>query len=285
MPANRSRTLEWRRCLGQIRDRGGAIEIALASDAEADAGDLVWRVRVVDFDDRALTVEQPTALGRAIELQPGIQMVAFITIGQNRWVFETSYLGPGPAQQRQGAGQLLHLTMPSGPDAVKRCMRRRHDRLNTSQLRLPRVDVWPLLDPRSTVVAERAIELEMNGKVDPLPGNQAGDTDGFMPDVGPRFVATLMNIGGGGLGLLVEPGDAQVIARHSMLWFRLVLPGLATPICAAGKVVHSHIESTQQTYAGVAFDFTFNPAHQRVVVDQICRYIAMQQQGQKRKSA
>ena len=24
------------------------------------------------------------------------------------------------------------------------------------------------------------------------------------------------------------------------------------------------------------FDFTFNPAHQKVVVDQICRYIAMQ---------
>ena len=30
----------------------------------------------------------------------------------------------------------------------------------------------------------------------------------------------------------------------------------------------------------MAFDFSFNPAHQRFVVNQICRYIAVQQQAQ-----
>lgn len=282
MPANRSRTLEWRRCLAQIRDRGGAIEIAVACDENRAGGDLVWRVRVVDFDNQMLTVEQPVALGRAIELEQGVSMIAFITIGQNRWVFDTTFLGKAPSSKLASAGGLLRLQMPSEPGSVKRCMRRSHDRLNTSQLRLPRIDVWPLLDPGSTVLAERAVELQMSGG---SPSQLNCQSDGIMPDVGPRFVATLMNIGGGGIGLLIEPNDAHVLARHSVLWLRIALPGLATPICAAGKVVHSHIESTQQTYAGIAFDFTFNPAHQRVVVDQICRYITMQQRDQMRKSA
>lgn len=294
MPANRSRTFEWRRCLAQIRDRGGAIEIAVTSDAGKEAGDLVWRVRVIDFNDECIVVEQPVALGRLIEFEDGVEMVAFITIGQNRWTFNTSFLGcespPSSGRPGHNPSPLLRLQLPTEPDAVKRCMRRKHDRLNTSQLRLPRVQVWPLLEPGSTVLAERAVALHFNGGQGGGQGDGQGavmesPSDEVMPDVGPCFTTTLMNIGGGGVGLLVEPDDSQTIARHSMFWLRLVLPGLSTPICAAGKVVHTHIESTHQTYAGIAFDFTFNPAHQKVVVDQICRYIAMQQRDQSRKSA
>jgi hypothetical protein len=51
-------------------------------------------------------------------------------------------------------------------------------------------------------------------------------------------------------------------------------------ICATGKLVHTHMESTHDLYAGMAFDFTFNPAHERFVIDQICRYIALQQGAQ-----
>jgi ATP-dependent HslUV protease ATP-binding subunit HslU len=43
------------------------------------------------------------------------------------------------------------------------------------------------------------------------------------------------------------------------------------------------MESTHETYAGMAFDFSFNPAHQKFVVDQICRFIAMQQREQTRE--
>ena len=45
------------------------------------------------------------------------------------------------------------------------------------------------------------------------------------------------------------------------------------------KLIHTHMESSQHTYAGFAFDFSFNPGHQRVVVDQICRFTARQQGG------
>ena len=71
MPASRSRTTEWRRSLEQLRDRGGAIEIAVAHDDGGDivAGgpgniaDLVWRVRVLDVGPNDFSVDLPFALG------------------------------------------------------------------------------------------------------------------------------------------------------------------------------------------------------------------------------
>lgn len=288
MPANRSRTLEWRRCLTQIRDRGGTIEIAIAhNESEQSVGnlDLVWRVKVLELHDDRLVVEQPIAMGQSIELKTGIRLVGLLTIGQNRWEFATKILVASEATTSYGKS--VPALQLATPQSVKRCMRRKHDRLNTSNVQLPRVEVWPLYDPQSAVLAERAVELRMaEGESIPSTSSQPEDAGhATMPDVGPRFLTTMMNIGGGGLGLLVDPDDAHILAHHNLFWFRFTLPGLVAPICAVGKIVHTHIESTQQTYAGIAFDFSFNPNNQRIVVDQICRYIASQQREQLRQSA
>src|SRR5262249_24763111 len=89
----------------------------------------------------------------------------------------------------------------------------------------------------------------------------------------------------GGVGLRVSPEDSQIVARHKLFWMRInLLPALTTPVCATGKLVHSHMESNHDTYAGLAFDFSFNPVHQRFVVDQICRYISIQQKAQTQHS-
>ena len=107
-----------------------------------------------------------------------------------------------------------------------------------------------------------------------------------MPEVGPKFHARLVNIGGGGLGLDVNPNDSSTIGRHRLFWIRFLLPpDMSTPICATAKMVHSHIQSNQHLYAGMAFDFSFNPGHQRFVVEQICRYIAIQQRIQMQRRA
>jgi hypothetical protein len=45
------------------------------------------------------------------------------------------------------------------------------------------------------------------------------------------------------------------------------------PLVATGKLVHTHIDSAQRTYAGLSFDFTFNPAHQKTVAEQVERSI------------
>ncbi|MDY7110191.1 MAG: hypothetical protein SYC29_16290 [Planctomycetota bacterium] len=286
MPANRSRTLQWRRCLEQIYQRNGAIEIAIARayDENEDGRHLVWRVRVLKLTESEVIVEQPTALGQPIPLNQGVALIAIMAVGQNRWMFNTTNLGLTRfALNAQKSIPAVRLLMP---DSVMRCQRRNYYRVETAALNLPEVEIWPLLDPKSVVVAERANELlfEQDRRSDeasagPEPFSLSDDS--IMPEVGPRFSATLLNIGGGGVGLHVPPEHSQVLFRHKLFWTRFSLPPeLSVPICASAKLIHTHRESSQHIYAGLAFDFTFNAGHQRFVVDQICRYIAVQQRMQ-----
>lgn len=288
VPANRSRTLEWRRCLRQVCDRNGALEIAVSQNP-VEAGcvqHLVWRVRLLAVTDTEIVVEQPVALGQIVPINQGIELIVILSIGQNRWMFTTANLGSlnfGLADRKPVPA--LRLIMP---EAVQRCQRRNYYRVETASLSLPEAEIWPLLDPRSVLVAERAYEIQSEIESGRPVGiaDQAFDYDSVMPEVGPRFTGTLLNLGGGGVGLRVRPQDAQTIARHKLLWMRISLPpSLMTPICATGKVVHTHMESNHDIYAGLAFDFSFNPSHQRFVVDQICRYIALQQRSQLQQSA
>jgi hypothetical protein len=103
-----------------------------------------------------------------------------------------------------------------------------------------------------------------------------------MPEVGPKFTAELANLGGGGVGVIVGPDDSGALGRHRVLWLRLSLaPEVSVPVCVSGKVVHTHIDSTQKTYVGIAFDFSFNAAHQKMVADQILSYIEAKQELQR----
>lgn len=283
MPANRSRTMEWRRCLKQVHQRRGALDIAVARNYQDNGGDgrhLIWRVRLLEVTDREIIVEEPKTLGQVIHLRQGIELIAIMAIGQNRWMFTTANLGP--TSHPANGSKTTHALRLAMPRSVQRCQRRSHYRVQTASLNLPDVEMWPLLDAKSVVIAERANELRFRADRD----GQAGRTHGAgaeetMPEVGPKLTATLLNIGGGGVGLRVKPADAQVLTRHKLFWLRFSLPPeLNTPICATGKLVHTSVDSTQHTYAGVAFDFSFNPNHQQHVVDQICRYISIQQQSQ-----
>ena len=248
MPASRSRTQEWRRSLEQLLGRDGALEIAIARESAAPAavvagGDLVWRVRLVDMTEQQLIVESPYALGRGLDIAPGTDLVCAIAIGQNRWMFKSRTLGYAmPHGGGRSTSRGLRIEMPVH---VERCSRRAL-RVDVAELRLPSVEMWPLFDPTSVVLAERSNELayaaaRAGEKIAPC-------SDELLPAVGPRFAATVVNIG--------------------------------VPVCAAGRVVHTHIDSTQRTYAGVSFEFTFNPSHQRTVADQIAYAIHRVQQEQ-----
>ena len=287
MPAKRSRTLQWRRCLTQVRDRRGALEIAFLRHNER-AGNtvgshLLWRVRLLDLTEDEILVEPPMALGEVMPVEPGVDIVAILAVGQNRWTFTTTHLGL--TEHHSGPNRTIAAMRLAMPRTVQRCQRRSHYRMETTGLVLPEAEVWPLLDPKSVLLAERANELQFDDDreaVSGIPRSLPADgLDGaLMPEVGPKFTATLLNIGGGGVGLRVQPQDAQSLARHTVFWLRFGLPPeLTTPICATGKLVHTSIDSTQHTYAGMAFDFSFNPVHQRFVVEQIIRFIAMQQRG------
>lgn len=293
MPATRSRTENWRRSLQTLSERNGALEVTLPRcvDQQPDdppqvSRDLIWRVRILDIDDKHIYVEEPMVLGRIIDLTPGVELVGIIAIGQNRWMFRTvlrEHVNHEINDDRRI--RVMKLDMPT---SVERCQRREFYRVSTVGLRLPGVEVYPLLDPSSAVVAETANRLEIlrlqSGEV----AGSVGKSLELPPDLalGPPFDAVLMNIGGGGVGLMVEPHHRAAYEAHRTFWLRVELPPMLTvPMCVSARHRHSHIDSSQRLYAGLSFDFGSSRDHEQFVVDQICRYVAEIQREQLARQA
>jgi hypothetical protein len=278
VPASRSRTEHWRDSLRKVYERGGALEICIdrTSDADDRGADLVWRVKIIGMTDGTIVVEAPAACGASIPIQPGVRLIGAMVVGQNRWMFHTDALG-------LTAGQILgtRAIVLRMPDTVERCTRRGFYRISTADLRLPSVQCWPLIDPASVGAAEAANRAQIEGLL-------SGESDGLsaadiaapppidsllLPEVGPMFAARLLNISGGGLGLLLAPEDARAIEARPFLWLRVDLrPEVPAPVAVTARLAHTHIDSSQCLYAGLAFDFAHNPAHRKFVVDLFTGY-------------
>lgn len=288
LPAVRSRTENWRRSLEQLAERQGSIELALAASEDAvrqgasasGEVDLMWRVRVRDVGDDGIRVDTPTALGRSFEFGPGTDVVGVIAIGQNRWMFRTSVVSLEGEQA---------ITL-APPKAVERCQRRSFYRASTASLSLPKVWAAPLLSLDNIVEAEHAcreavLQIKRRDVLARIEGEDEGVSD-IEPHTGPGATASLVNLGGGGVGLLFEPDDARVVAPQRQLYMRLRLPPhVPAPLVVIGRVRHSHIDSQKRVYAGVAFDFGHHGGYREFVVDQLCRYVALVQRRQRESAA
>jgi hypothetical protein len=232
------------------------------------------------MNETEILVEMPTAAGEPLPLEQGVQLLGIIAIGQNRWMFRTVCLGNTTYRSNGRDNTGLMLKMPS---AVERCQRRRDFRISTDKLELPELSVWPLLDPRSVVLPERISQLRMERHLAGDSSPEALGEQDSMPDVGPAFSATLVNIGGGGVGLQVHSGDSSGVGHHRLHWLRFPLPNSDGPaLCVTAKLMHWHLESGGSTYMGMMFDFSFNPSHRRFVTQQITRAVAIQQREQLR---
>jgi len=305
MPASRQRTENWLKCLWQIFERNGALEISLPIDTPdnkndnstatlANASNLIWRVRILGIKDDEILVESPCALGKSIHLDDGIQLVVAIVIGQNRWMFNSTILGHTKHkihQHKHVSAIRLHL-----PPKVERCGRRNSYRVSTTELTLPKVRCWSLIDPASAAVAEHANEelvRRFNEKASSLLTSPSvsecitnPDDDNFieqlsLPEVGPPFDAVLANIGGGGIGLVVESDSASSLASNRIFYLQFAFPPeIPVPLAVTAKLVHTHIDSAQRTYAGLAFDFSRNKSHEKFIAEQLERYINLRQATQ-----
>jgi len=278
VPANRSRTDRWRSSLWKIYERGGGLEFTVERpDATEDTStDLVWRVRILDLTDDEITVELPGTLGKSFDLGTGTRLLGIMAVGQNKWMFHTEVLGPSKATYRNTFGA-IRLAMPSN---VERCQRRTFDRISTAAVKLPEINCWPLIDPRSAVPAEMANRIMILDLQDrDLTGESATPSQEELPEVGPPFTARLANIGGGGIGLQIERSAASALDSCRMFWFRIDLrPAIPAPMALTARLAHTHIDSQQNVYAGFAFDFGLNPSHKAFVLGQIDRYMRTAQQ-------
>lgn len=289
MPASRSRTEHWRDSLRKVFERGGALEICVdRNDASADdrGTDVVWRVKIVALTESTIVVEPPAACGASISIQPGVRLIGAMVVGQNRWMFHTQSIGLTAGGFAGNKSIVLQM-----PTVVERCTRRGFYRISTADLRLPTVQCWPLLDPSTVAPAEAANRAQINDLLagDAAPTADLANPDSILlPEVGPMFKANLLNISGGGLGLLLAPEEARAIETRPFLWLRVDLrPDVPAPVAVTARLAHTHIDSSQSLYAGLAFDFSHNPAHRKFVVDLFTGYTQalMARQPQTRSKA
>jgi hypothetical protein len=291
VPASRSRTERWRQCLRQVHQRDGALEISIpiaeapgAAPGEPGHADLIWRVRILTLTDNDITVEQPSAAGRWMALSAGLKLIAVMSIGQNRWMFHTII-------QAVNSGSVQRTMRLAMPTTVERCQRRNFYRISTAELSLPKVECWPLLDPQSVIPAEIANRAQILDLLAPSGGQQTSrpsnqDEPLLLPEVGPKFQARLMNLGGGGVGLIIDPKEAAAAERARLLWLRIDLtPTIPAPLAMTARPVHLHLDSTQSLYAGLSFEWAFHPAHREFIVEQIGRYVESLQRAQRRAAA
>lgn len=288
MPATRSRTEHWRDSLQKVIERGGALEISVDRSGEPQpdehATDVVWRCRLLSLQEDHMLIEPPAACGATIPLEAGVRLIGAMTIGQNRWMFHTRTRDMRPT----GTGIARALAIDT-PERVERCTRRSFYRISTANLQLARVQCWPLLDPASVVAPEAANRAEiadlLSGRSTlPVTAAQPGllPEPTLLPDVGAPFKARLLNVSGGGLGLLVAPEDAAALGSRPFIWLRLDLrPHIPVPAAVTARVAHTHIDSSQSVYAGLAFDFAHNPAHRKFIVDLFAQYVQALQRQQR----
>jgi c-di-GMP-binding flagellar brake protein YcgR len=294
MPANRSRTERWRESLHQIYERNGGLEIAVARGpnpphaADEPRGvDLVWRVRILGISDEQILLENPVTLSQAVAIPPGTALTVAIVVGQNRWMFTSAVMSTTRVPSRIGGGTTA-LILPM-PDKVERCMRREFMRVSTASLNLPEVEVYPLIDPATVFTAEiaaRGLAAEADaarraGKPFTLEG--AGQV---LPAVGPHFKARMLNLGGGGAGILVPKTERSSVDTARNYWLRIDLrPEIDTPLALAGRIVHTHLDSEQNTYCGVSFEFGTGTDHRTFIASQILRFSERVQHATLRRAA
>ncbi len=274
MPASRSRTERWRESLAKIHERGGGLELTIDRGPDAEGGDLVWRVRLLDIGAESLRVEHPGAMGMSFPVEVGAPLVGILAVGQNRWMFHTSVL----AISGRGAGATLEIAAPTG---VERCMRRSFDRIRTAAVNLPPVECWSLIDPATARAAEIACRTQIldlkDADVLGLSDADANEAP-LLPEVGRRYSAELANIGGGGVGLRFSREQAPALDGRRCFWMRLDLrPVVAAPLAVSARMAHTHLDSAQCVYAGMAFDFQHHPEHKAFVLEQIRRYFEQTQ--------
>lgn len=276
MPANRSRTDRWRQSLEKIRSRGGGLEFTVNPENTdtAPSKNLVWRVRLLDYDDSTLTLEHPGAMGLSFHIEPGTSLIGILSVGQNRWMFHTKVLG----STNQSNGSNFKALKVAMPQKVERCIRRNFDRTSTAEVNLPSVNVWPLINQASAAPIEIANRMMIQQLSEQgTTASQEFDPQ-MLPEVGPRFEAKLANIGGGGVGLVVDKENRSHLDAVHLFWLSVnLMPAVPAPLVMVARMAHTHLDSQQNTYAGLSFEFAHSTDHKNFVVKQIDRFIRASQ--------
>lgn len=296
MPASRSRTENWRQTLEKVCERSGVVEIAIAMDPSGDrsgegapssslAVDLVWRVRLLNITDDELLIDEPSTLGEKMPIHSNVNLVMVFSLGQNRWMFKTQSIGR--TKFAVNAHTLVTAIRLKTPTRVERCQRRQFYRVTAGGLSLPTAEARPLLKVSTARLAETAIRTRIEMLLDGQLAGFVGEPELLtLPEVGPPATTTIVNLGGGGVGLMVPAQDAGAFNKHRIFWVTMnLMPHTPAPLGIVCRLSHMRMDSEQRRYLGMSFEFGHNPGYKRFVVNTLCRCVSEIQRDQLRRRA
>ncbi len=265
---------EWTQLVQTTEKRNGVMELR-ADPAHHDLPPeqrVSHRVRLIQVRPDGWIVERPFSLKGEGTISPGMRLCGMLGVGAARWGFETEALEAIRHQlNAQASVPALRLAPPMN---VRSAQRRAFFRVPMLAAEPARATVWPLLDIRSAVQAERAnlFEHKAEGSGQAMPVRS--------PDLGSPMDGRILDLSAGGLAVLVGTERQQEIEPHECFWIEMNLPGLGLPLRAVGRKVRCASETPESLTLAMAFTFTHHRAHETFVTDTLCRVAAGEQRRQ-----
>lgn len=248
------------------------MEVTAATAAGEDRLAPTYRVRLLSLEGGVL-VERPQSADAARYLRDGTVLRVLAAEKDDRWEFVAAVAGQElHALNRATKVPAVRLS-PTG--AARSAQRRSFFRVSAAGV--PLKPVW--LRPMEGVKpAPSPAELEAN------PGQLAAEPLAAPLYLHEPFPTTLLNVGGGGIGVEAPLRVAQQLPRILSYSARLELPTLPRAIDVATKLVHLQPRDDGTHYMGLAFEFA-DPAAKRRDVDLLCKFTTwlQRQQLQRRK--
>ncbi|MBI1368043.1 MAG: hypothetical protein GC162_05250 [Planctomycetes bacterium] len=280
---------EWEQVFRRIAARSGVIELSrrktpdaceqMTIHHEADGSHQVanintWRVRAFDMDRAAIIVERPWSAKKSITIESDELLDVLMVEGQRRWTFQCVVLGQ--SMFALNASKKVIALRLSRPLKVHDGQRRDFFRVDTAGSPFPSVHLWHLMDIESCAEYQQYTMLRHR-----TPESQRQELKApTEPPIGEDFAAMVMDVSGGGLGMLLPRTIEWLLPTAPLLWTKITLPDIEEPLFAVSRVAHWRDENAKLIRVGVCFHFDHFPEYKPFLTDLLSHFTANHQRLQ-----
>lgn len=238
--------------LDSLVKRDGSVEITpiLGKDDQIPP---TARVRLLARTGKGMVIDRPLGQAFTRHMVEGTRLHVLVADGPDRWEFHTTVLGT--IQYRLNDATEVPAIAIGSVGSVRSAQRREYFRVTIGSVLVKSVRLTPVLSDAQT---------------------QTGtDEAAGMQDVKP-FDAKLINIGGGGIGVITPQRVAWQLPLVRRYQCSLPLPTRNTPVVIPADVVRLEEQEDGTTYMGLQFDFE-NLPDRHACADAICHFTAWHQ--------
>lgn len=241
----------WINSLRSLAQRDGAVEV---TPAEPDDGGVPpsFKTRIFEVgQDGSFLVEMPTLPGAGEHLRQGVAVEVLVVEESQRLIGRCDLVGV--SLHELSGGRRTRAMRVTAATEVRSAQRRKFFRVPAGGIDSGPVSLFPVRDG----VCGKPSEV---------------------------IKGVLVNIGGGGIGLLFDNAPRLVATLRATTRFaaRIPLPDDDPPLAIDAHVVHMQPQQSKTVYLGLEFDFS-EAGFQRSVEDRIQRVSATLQRAQLRR--